>query len=84
MDRKRDAVSATIVARFYEAYYALKEEKTICNVKEFCDMINVDRGAFYAQKLDNSRFLLDLSWLVPLVENGISSKWLLTGKGKMK
>lgn len=82
-NKKRDAVSIEIVKRFYEGFYALRENKAISNASDFCKIIGVDRGAFYKQKIDLEARILDVSWLVPIVEAGISAKWLLTGKGNM-
>lgn len=82
-NNRRDEVSVAIVSRFFDAYYAMKEAGKICGICDYCQQYNIDRGAFYKQKSDYTYKLLDVSWLVPLVDAGVSARWLLTGKGNM-
>lgn len=79
-NRKRDALSQLVVNRFYEAFYELKP----FSMTVFCKMVNISTPTFYKQKTAPEVHYMDFSWLIPLINAGVSAKWLLTGEGKMK
>jgi hypothetical protein len=70
--------------RFFTAFDAAIENKRIKSVNSFCDMNDIDKRHFYAQRKDIGRGFFEVGWLVPLIKDcGISSSWLLTGIGSM-
>lgn len=73
-----------IMERFYAALDVALQNKLIKNITTFCRDNSIDKGHFYAQRKDLGRGLFQVGWLVPLVRDcGVSSQWLLTGKGTM-
>lgn len=49
-----------------------------------CEISNIDRRHWYAQRKDNGRGYFEVAWLVPLVKFfKVSANWLLLGTGKM-
>lgn len=73
-----------IIKRFYEAFDAVMAMGKFRGVQTFCNMYDIDKRNFYAQRKDLSRGWFKVSWLQPLVmEYGVSADWLVTGRGKM-
>lgn len=86
MSRRRvySVDTLSIMERFYAALDAAREHKFISDVAAFCDDNYIDKRHLYAQRKDLGRGFFEVGWLVPLVEQfGISSNWLITGKGTM-
>lgn len=86
MSRRRAYSEQTlaIMQRYYKAFDAAKENKLIKSVSSFCAENKIDKRHFYAQRADLGKGYFEVSWLLPLIEKcGVSSLWLLTGKGIM-
>lgn len=82
--RSYTEVTIDIMLRFYEAVDALIESKRIRGKQTYCTLAGIDKRNFYGQRKDINRGWFQVSWMVPLItEFGLSSEWLLTGKGKM-
>lgn len=76
--------SQKIVARFFAALQYLKETKTIRGKQTFTRRYNINRWNLLTLEKDNSRDIFQPAWLAYLVQDfGISSEWLLTGRGTM-
>ncbi|MDR3245004.1 MAG: hypothetical protein LBT50_01065 [Prevotellaceae bacterium] len=76
--------SQKIVARFFEAIYALKETKIIHGKMNFTERYGINNRNFWLLEQDKSRDIFQVSWLSYLVNDyGISPEWLITGKGEM-
>lgn len=77
-------ISQQIVNRFFLALQELKDRKTIRGVQTFTRRYGINRWNLNTLKKDHSRDIFQVEWLKHLVDDyGISSKWLLTGKGNM-
>lgn len=73
-----------IMERFFIAIEACREHKLLDSYTDYCKENNIDKAHFYTQRKDLNRGFFEVGWLVPLVEKcGVSSLWLLTGKGMM-
>lgn len=73
-----------IMERFFAALDMVLQNKLAKNLTTYCDEHKVDRRHLYAQRKDPDRGFFEVGWLVPLINNyGVSSSWLLTGKGVM-
>lgn len=85
MSRRRAYSDKTlaIMQRYYAAFDAVKENNLIKSVSAFCEDNGIDKRHFYAQRQDLGKGYFEVSWLVPLIDLGVSSLWLLTGKGVM-
>lgn len=86
MSRRRAYSEQTlaIMQRYFAAFDAAKENKLFKSVSAFCEDYKIDKRHFYAQRQDLCKGYFEVSWLVPLIEDcGISSLWLITGKGTM-
>lgn len=86
MSRRRAYSEQTlaIMQRYFAAFDAAKANRLFTSVTTFCEVNGIDKRHFYAQRNDLGRGYFELSWLVPLIEDyGVSSLWLLTGKGTM-
>lgn len=86
MSRRRAYSESTlaIMKRYYEAFDAAKANNLIKSVSSFCENNGIDKRHFYAQRQDLGKGYFEVSWLLPLIEKyGVSSLWLLTGKGMM-
>lgn len=72
-----------IMKRFFLAIETLRE----CNdlvLYRFCEENGIDYRHFYTQRKDLHKGYFEVGWLLPLIKDyGVSSTWLLTGKGKM-
>lgn len=69
--------------RFFLAIETLRE----CNdlvLYRFYEENGIDYRHFYTQRKDLHKGYFEVGWLLPLIKDyGVSSTWLLTGKGKM-
>jgi len=86
MSRRRAYSEQTlaIMRRYFSAFDAAKANKLFTSVTAFCEGYHIDKRHFYAQRADLGKGYFEVSWLVPLIEDyGVSSLWLLTGKGTM-
>lgn len=86
MSRRRVYSQATkdIMTRFFSAIEACIQNKLVKNLATFCEDNQIDRRHFYTQRKDLDRGFFEVGWLVPLVRDyGVSSQWLLKGKGTM-
>ncbi|MDD4190392.1 MAG: hypothetical protein PHI28_03625 [Mangrovibacterium sp.] len=84
--RPYDPDTVSVILRFYEAIDAIITRGDIRGIKTYCDLYNIDRRNFYAQKknIDSKRLRFQISWMVPVVRDfKVNATWLLTGKGKM-
>jgi hypothetical protein len=73
-----------IVARFFEAIYALKAKKIIRGKKTFVTKYGINLGNFWQLENNKSCNQLQLVWLAHLVTDyNVSADWLLTGEGNM-
>jgi hypothetical protein len=76
--------SQKIVKRFFEALYALKEKKVIRGKQTFTNKYGINRWNFNKLEKSPERDIMQMSWLAYLVSDyGVSSEWLLTGRGEM-
>lgn len=74
-----------VVKRFYEAIDKLIEDGTLRGKQTFCNRYGLDKRNFYAYMKEPAKHNFNISWLLYLVNDyGISPRWLLTGKGKMR
>ena len=86
MPAKREYTKETIeiMNRFYEAVSVLILHKKIRGIQTYCNLAGIDRRHFYAQKKEISRGWFQMAWMLPLIkEFGVSSDWLLLGKGSI-
>lgn len=86
MSRRRNYSDDTIsiMERFFQAFQTSLDNKLIKNISAFCTSNNIDKRHFYAQRKDLGRGFFEVGWLIPLIRDcGVSSNWLLTGKGTM-
>lgn len=84
MSRRRayseDTIS--IMSRFFDAFQTCIDNGLLKNTNYFCVKYNIDKRHFYAQRKDLGRGYFEVGWLLPLIRDcGVSSNWLLTGKG---
>lgn len=86
MSRRRNYSDDTIaiMGRFFEALNMCLEQKLLKTINGFCSDYGIDKRHLYAQRKDLGKGFFEVSWLLPLINDcGISSTWLLTGKGLM-
>lgn len=86
MSRRRvySPVTKDIMRRFFDALEICLQNKLARSIASFCEDNQIDRRHFYTQRKDLDRGFFEVGWLVPLVNDyGVSSQWLLTGKGTM-
>lgn len=73
-----------IMQRCFQAVDTLIADGVLKSNYQYCNTHGIDRRHFAAQKKDPEKGYFEVSWLVPLVSlYGISSDWLLTGRGQM-
>jgi hypothetical protein len=76
--------SQKVVERFFEALYAMKQQKIIKGKIVFVRRYGINNRNFWLLEQDKSRDIFQIAWLTNLVNDyGVSAEWLLTGKGKM-
>ena len=76
--------SIKIIDRFFEAFDALKEMGRIKNNERFVKMYDIPKSTFYDSRRMRESNKFQISWLAILVNDfGVSSEWLMTGKGNM-
>jgi hypothetical protein len=76
--------SQKVTERFFEALYAMKEQKIIGGKTQFARRYGINTRNFWLLEQNKSRDIFKVAWLTYLVNDyGISAKWLLTGKGNM-
>lgn len=77
-----DFESATISARFFEAVDTLKRDGKLSGITEFCNRYELNRRNVMKQKIEPTRQIFKVSWLVYLFRDyGVSGDWLLSGMG---
>lgn len=87
MSRRRAYNERTlaVIERFFIALDALMQDGTLRGFQTYCRLYGIDKRHLYAQKMDNGRGYFEVYWLMPMIEKyGISSDWLLFGKGRMR
>lgn len=76
--------SQVIIRRFFQALQYLKEQKIIRGKQTFTRRFNINRWNMNTVEKEPSRDMFQTAWLTYLVtEYGISSEWLLTGRGEI-
>lgn len=61
----------------------LDADKIPGGIKGLCEISEIDRRHWYAQRSDNGRGYFEVAWLIPLVKYyKISANWMLLGTGK--
>lgn len=86
MSSKRAYKQETIdtISRFYEALDMIISQKKIRGIKTYCTDYQIDRRNLYTQREDKNRGFFEVYWLIPLIKDfGVSSDWLLLGRGGM-
>ena len=86
MSRKRAYKEETtqIITRFFEAVDILIVMKKIRGIQTYCNLYEIDKRNFYAQKKDIGKGYFEVQWILPLIQDfNICSDWILFGKGKM-
>lgn len=86
MSRRRVYRDETIAVmeRFFKALDAVIDAKIIRGIHTYCNDFGVDRRHLYAQRKDLGKGFFEIYWILPLIQHyGISSNWLLFGKGEM-
>ena len=73
-----------VMERFYQALDTLVATKTIQGIQTYCNEFEIDKRHLYAQKKDLNKGFFEVYWILPLIQNfGVSSDWLLFGKGEL-
>lgn len=82
--RVYNAETIAIITRFYVALDMIIAQKKIRGIKTYCSEYNIDRRHLYAQREDKNKGFFEVYWLIPLIKDfGVSSEWLLLGRGGM-
>lgn len=68
--------------RFIEAFELLRSSGAI-NQSEFCREVGVSKGTFGLWKSGTTNRHAKVEWFTALAARGVSSEWLLLGKGAM-
>lgn len=72
-----------VTDRFFVALDTLIASRKT-KLQTFCKELGADKRNFVKQQQDHSRAILKPSWLTFIVcRYGVSSNWLLTGRGAM-
>lgn len=75
--------SQIIIARFFEALEVLKERHVIRGKQTFTTRYGINRWNLNTLQKNKASDIFQVSWLMYLVRDyGVSSTWLLTGRGK--
>lgn len=86
MSRRRVYREETIAVmeRFFKALEAVIETGAIRGVQTYCNDFDIDKRHLYAQKKDLNKGFFEVYWILPMIQKfGVSSDWLLFGKGNM-
>ncbi len=76
--------SIPVIKRFYEALDVVIMQKRIRGVQTFTREHNINRRNFITVRNNPVSDMFQLSWLTFIVKDfGVSSDWLLTGRGNM-
>ena len=76
--------SQKVIKRFFEAIYALKEQKIIRGKQTFTMKYDINRWNFNTLEKNHASDIFQTAWLAHLVNDfNVSSEWLLIGTGKM-
>jgi hypothetical protein len=76
--------SQKTVKRFFEVIYALKERKVIRGKQTFTRRYGINNRNFWILENNHASDIMQMAWLSYLVSDyGVSSEWLITGKGDM-
>lgn len=76
--------SQQIVARFFAALAALKAARVIRGKQTFTRRYDINRWNMNTLEKKPESDMFQMAWLTYLVNDyGVSSSWLLTGKGEM-
>ena len=79
---KEETIS--VISRFFEAVDALIAMKEIRGIQTYCNLYEIDKRNFYAQKKDLNKGYFEIQWILPLIKDfKVSANWILFGKGKM-
>ncbi|MCM1347727.1 MAG: hypothetical protein NC115_12990 [Bacteroidales bacterium] len=74
--------SQIIIKRFFQTLYYLKDEKIIRGKATFAKRYGIDRQNLARLEKNPASDIFQAAWLFYLVRDyGVSSKWLLTGRG---
>lgn len=74
----------SITKRFFEAIDMLKAQKKIRGLQTFTKIYKINRGNMNMVKWNPDKSVLKPEWMVYLVRDfGVSSEWLILGKGGM-
>lgn len=74
----------SVMVRFFEALDALIASKKIRGIQTYCNDFEIDKRHLYAQKKDLNKGFFEVYWIMPMIQKfGVSSDWLLFGKGDM-
>lgn len=77
--------AAAVTKRFFEAIDVLKEEKVIHGLKTFTDKYGLNYWNVTTIKNEPEKRFLKVDYMIYLCRDyGISTDWLLLGKGEMK
>ena len=68
--------------RFIEAFELLRSSGVI-NQSEFCRELGISKGTFGVWKSGTTNRHAKVEWFTALAARGVSSEWLLLGKGAM-
>lgn len=68
--------------RFIEAFELLRASGAI-NQSEFCRELGISKGTFCTWKSGTTNRHAKVEWFTALAAHGVSSEWLLLGKGTM-
>ena len=74
----------SVMERFFEALDLLVASKRIRGIQTYCKEFGIDKRHLYAQKKDLNKGFFEVYWILPMIQSlGVSSEWLLFGKGSM-
>lgn len=77
--------ATAVTKRFFEAIDALKQEKVIHGLKTFTDKYGLNYWNVTTIKNEPEKRFLKVDYMIYLCRDyGISTDWLLLGKGEMK
>lgn len=86
MSRKRAYRPETVAVmeRFFQALDAIIEAKMIRGVQTYCNEFGINKRHLYVQRKDLFKGFFEIYWIMPMIKKfGVSSDWLLFGKGDM-